>query len=31
MEMINFFGPDLPEGLDAVVGKRDPDFPSARP
>ena len=22
-------GPDLPEGLAAVVAKRDPDFPSA--
>ena len=31
MEMINFFGPDLPEGLDAVVEKRDPNFPSAPP
>jgi enoyl-CoA hydratase len=29
MEMINFFGPDLPEGLDAVSDKRDPRFPSA--
>ena len=27
--MINFFGPDLPEGLDAVVDKRPPRFPSA--
>jgi enoyl-CoA hydratase len=29
MEMINFFGPDLPEGLDAVSDTRDPRFPSA--
>ena len=29
MEMINFFGPDMPEGLNAIVEKREPVFPSA--
>ena len=30
LEMLNFFGPDVQEGLDSVRQKRDPDFPSAR-
>ena len=30
LEMLNFFGDDLREGLDAVSEKRPPDFPSAR-
>jgi enoyl-CoA hydratase len=30
LEMLNFFGPDVREGLDSVRQKRDPDFPSAR-
>jgi enoyl-CoA hydratase len=28
LEMIGMFGPDLPEGLDALVAKRPPAFPS---
>ena len=30
LEMLNFFGPDVQEGLDSVRQKRDPNFPSAR-
>ena len=30
LEMLNFMGPDVREGLDSVRQKRDPDFPSAR-
>ena len=30
LEMLNFFGPDVGEGLASVREKRSPDFPSAR-
>jgi len=30
MEMLCFLGPDIQEGLAALRGKREPDFPSAR-
>ena len=30
LEMLNFLGPDVREGLDSVREKRDPNFPSAR-
>jgi enoyl-CoA hydratase len=29
LEMMNFFGEDLPEGLDAIEQRRTPVFPSA--
>ena len=29
LEMLNFFGPDIREGLSSVREKRDPQFPSA--
>jgi len=31
LEMLTFLGPDIAEGLDAVIERRAPDFPSARP
>lgn len=30
LEMIGMFGPDMSEGLDAVIGKRQPEFPTAK-
>ena len=30
LEMLNFFGPDIREGLSSVREKRDPQFPSAQ-